>query len=105
LILIQDNASGHIAKATLVEIERWGIRLISWPVNSPDLNPIETMWDWIKDYIQEKHPEVHRSYPRLRDAVNEAWNSITDEQIRELIGTMHKRYKAIIDAHGGHIKY
>lgn len=28
---------------------------IFWPANSPDLNPIETLWDKIKDYIQEKY--------------------------------------------------
>jgi transposase len=95
----------HVAKATLAEMERWGLRPTFWPANSPDLNPIETLWGWIKDYIQEKYPEVHRSYPRLRDAVNEAWNSITNEQIRELIETMPKRCKAIIDAQGGHTKY
>jgi ketohexokinase/beta-glucosidase len=105
LTFMQDNASGHLAKATLEEMARWGIRPIFWPANSPDLNPIETVWDWIKDYVQEKYPEVQRSYPRLREAVTEAWNSITNEQIRELIGTMHERCQAVIDAHGGHTKY
>lgn len=105
LTLMQDNASGHAAKATMEEMERKGIRPIFWPANSPDLNPIETIWDWIKDYLQEKYPDVHRSYPRLRDAVNEAWNSITDEQVRELIATMPDRCQAVIEAKGGHTKY
>lgn len=100
---MQDNAPGHVAKATLAEMERWGLRPILWPANSPDLNPIETLWDWIKDYVQEKYPETHRSCPRLREAVIEAWDSITDEQIKELIGTMHERYQAVIDA--GYTKY
>lgn len=105
LFFMQDNASGHAAKATLEEMEKWGLRPIFWPANSPDLNPIETVWDWIKDYVQEKYPEVHRSYPRLREAVIEAWNSITNKQIRELIETMHDRCQAVIDARGGHTKY
>jgi hypothetical protein len=46
----------------------------------------------------QKYPEIHRSYPRLRKAVIEAWNSITNEEIRELIGTMHERCQAVIDA-------
>ena len=102
---MQDNASGHAAKATIEEMERLGIRPIFWPANSPDWNPIGTVWDWIKDYIQEKYPDIHRSYPRLREAVIEAWNSITDEQIKELIGTMPERCQAVIDAQGGHTKY
>lgn len=59
----------------------------------------------MKDYIEEQYPDVHRSYSRLREAVIEAWNSITLEQIQELIGTMHERCQAVIDARGGHTKY
>lgn len=53
------------------------------PANSPDLNPIETLWDEIKDYIESNYPEVYWSYKRLREAVKEAWESITTERIRE----------------------
>ena len=104
LLLMQDNASGHVAKATLKEMERWGIRLIVWPANSPDLNPIETLWGQIKDYIYKKYPKIYRSYPRLREAIIEAWNSITDKQIRELIETMPQRCQDVIDTQGGYIK-
>jgi len=51
LLLMQDNVSGHVAKATLQEMERRGIKPIIWPANSLDLNPTETLWDWIKHYI------------------------------------------------------
>ena len=105
LTLMQDNASGHAARDTLAELRRFNLIPIFWPANSPDLNPIETVWDWIKDYIQEKYPEVHRSYPRLREAVAEAWNAVTDEQVRELIRSMPERCQAVIDAQGGHTKY
>ena len=26
----------------------------TWPGNSPDLNPIENCWNWMKDHLQEK---------------------------------------------------
>jgi len=39
---------------------------------SPDLNPIETVWDLMKDYFQEYYPEVHHSYMKLRRVVQEA---------------------------------
>ena len=57
-----------------------GIRVIEWPPCSPDLNPIETVWDDIKDYIQEHYRQVHSSYRRLRAAIQEAWESITHER-------------------------
>ena len=81
LIYMQDNASGHSAKATIEALEAMGIKPIFWPSKSPDLNPIETLWDRIKDYIQEKYPQVHRSYPKLKAAVIEAWESITNDEV------------------------
>ncbi len=51
LIPMQDNALGHAARATLAFIREKGLVLIFKPANSPDLNPIKTLWDKIKDYI------------------------------------------------------
>jgi transposase len=42
-----------------------GIRVIEWPPFSPDLNPIKTLWNDMKDYIQEYYPKVYSSYKRL----------------------------------------
>jgi hypothetical protein len=59
----------------------------------------------MKDYIQKHYPKVHSSYKRLRKAVQEAWDSITHERIRELVCSMKDRYQAVIDADGWYIKY
>jgi transposase len=48
---MQDNAAAHGGRATRAEIKRRGLHMIFWPALSPDLNPIETVWDWIKDSI------------------------------------------------------
>jgi transposase len=102
----QDNAGGHSARYTHEQLELYGIHVIFWPAFSPDLSPIETVWDWIKDWIQEYDPTVHRSYKRLRAAVIQAWGSIPHEKIRTLIrDTMRERCQAVIDAQGGETKF
>jgi transposase len=48
---MQDYALAHGARAIVAEIRRYSIHMIFWPALSPDLNLIETIWDWIKDSI------------------------------------------------------
>jgi hypothetical protein len=42
----------------------------------------------MKDILRALDPEVHRNHRRLQAAVIEAWNSITDEEIRDIIHIM-----------------
>lgn len=101
----QDNAKGYFSKFTLSVLERAQIKVMKWPANSPDLNPIETVWDRLKNYIQEHYPKVHSSYNKLKLAVQEAWESVTHEQIRGLIREMRDRCQAVIAAQGHSTKY
>ena len=103
-LLIQDNAPGHIAQYTRKELGLRGISMIFWPPFSPDLNPIETVWDIMKDYIQDYY-EKKLSYDKLRIAVKTAWDMITEDKLAELLSTMHKRCEAVIAANRMHTKY
>jgi transposase len=42
---------------TQVDLNERGIYPIFWPAFSPDLNPIATVWDRMKDYIERHYPE------------------------------------------------
>jgi nitric oxide reductase activation protein len=101
----QDNAKGHAFKFALFVLEAAGIRVMKWPPNSPDLNPIETLWDDIKDYIQDYYPKVHSSYKKLRAAILEAWESITHERVKEVVHSMRERCFAVIRARGWYTHY
>jgi len=101
----QDNAPGHSAGFTKEVLESFGIHPIWWPPNSPDLAPIEGIWDEQKDWVQDLDSQVHRNYQRLRGTVGLAWDQISDEIIRQYIGTMHERCQAVIDAQGGITKF
>ena len=106
LIFMQDNAPGHKAKDTMAEFEERGIHVISWPAFSPDLNPIETVWCWMKDYIARKYGHIRRpSYNRLRKWVKEAWEAVPEEWLRSLLAGMKKRCEDVIAARGGPIDH
>jgi transposase len=48
LVLIWDNAPCHVAKVVKAEAGRLGIEVVNLPGYSPDLNPIERLWDWMR---------------------------------------------------------
>jgi transposase len=64
--VIMDNASFHKSKDVRELIESVGCRLIYLPPYSPDLNPIEKFWAWLKDRIRE----TAHLFKTLQDAVD-----------------------------------
>jgi transposase len=106
LLFMQDGAPGHAAQSTQANIRTRGIQIIFWPPFSPDLNPIENCWNWIKDYIEDKWGlNEDPGHMRLREYVLEAWDMMPDSYWRELLDSMPARCQAVIDANGMHTKY
>ena len=106
LLFMQDNAPGHAAQHTRDELRERDIRTIFWPPISPDLNPIEKLWNIMKDWIQDHYFNADKlSYDALRKAVREAWDAVTPEQLNELIDEMGARCQAVIEAEGGPTEY
>lgn len=104
LVLMQDGAPGHNANETKQELNARGITVIYWPPYSPDLNPIERVWHYMKLYLQEHYPE-NMGYDPLRAAVKEAWDKVGEKAFKELIDSMPARCQAVIDANGLATKY
>jgi len=82
-----------------------GIRTIFWPPYSPDLNPIETLWDQMKDYIMKYYGGRNMCYDQLRGAVRKAWNAITQEDLNTLINEIGVCCQAVIDAEGRYTRF
>jgi len=69
LVMIWDNAPCHVAKVVKAEAARLGIEVVNLPGYSPDLNPIERLWDWMREEVTRGH--CHGSVPELVAACQE----------------------------------
>lgn len=103
-ILMQDNARPHTARVVTDFLREAGIRTLDWPANSPDMNPIEHLWDELKRRVRARKPPP-QNHRELKQALLDEWQDIPQEVVRNLILSMRNRMQAVIEARGGNTKY
>jgi len=103
-LLMHDNARPHTAQCVTTYLRAVGITTLQWPSYSPDLNPIEHLWDVMKRRLRQLQPPP-TSIPSLRQALHTIWDQFTVHDIQPLIGSMPQRCQAVIRARGGHTRY
>ncbi len=97
----QDNAPYHKAQI----ISDWFLEhdneftLLKWPPWSPDLSPIEHLWDVVEReiHIMDVQPT---NLQQLRDAIMSIWTKISEECFQHLVESMPRRIKAVLKAKG-----
>ena len=103
-IFMQDGARPHIARVTVQQLNDNNVEILPWPSKSPDLNPIEHIWDALDRQIK-KRPVQPRTRAELRTALADEWQRYPQYKIQRLISSMRRRCQACIAARGGHTKY
>ncbi len=74
--------------------------LLKWPPQSPDLNPIEHLWDVVEREICIMDVQsTNRQQPR--DAIMLIWTKISEECFQHLVESMPRRIKEVLKAKGG----
>lgn len=102
-IFQQDKAPCHTAKRSMEWFRTNGIQVLSWPGNSPDLNPIENLWQQVKRKISYSKCI---SFETLKHEVTRVWClETTPEQCQTLVESMPRRIKAVLDNNGFPTKY
>lgn len=98
-----DNAPCHQSQETTSFLQRRQITLLPWPPYSPDLNPIENIWGYVKLRV---HKRTYSNKNELIASVENVWNS---DEIRDLCSrlceSMPDRIQECIRNRGGYTSY
>ena len=104
-IFQEDNDPKHSSKYCrnyLRQKESAGtLKMMDWPPQSPDLNPIEQIWGELENKLDRS---IVHSKESLWLELQKAWDNISVEVLRKYIDTMPERCAAVIAAKGGHTK-
>jgi transposase len=98
----QDNAPCHKARLVTAYLEDHDIRVLNWPAQSPDLNPIEHLWEIMFKHLQGANPS---NKDALWAHLQNIWNDISPATVQNLISSMPRRIKSVIKSRGGQTKY
>lgn len=103
-IVQQDNDPKH----TFNIAKRWfsdhNIKLLAWPAQSPDLNPIEHLWALLKRRLAS-YDTIPDSAEELWQRIRVEWDRIEAKECAALVSSMPRRIQAVLKAKGRWTEY
>uniref|UniRef100_A0A8R1DGF8 Tc1-like transposase DDE domain-containing protein n=1 Tax=Caenorhabditis japonica TaxID=281687 RepID=A0A8R1DGF8_CAEJA len=98
----QDNGPKHTFLHVLNLFKHRRADVQAWPIQSPDLNPIEHMWEQLERRLKVvRASNANQKFAQLEAA----WDSIPMTVVQTLLDSMPRRFQAVIDAKGYPTKY
>jgi hypothetical protein len=100
--LLQDNDPKHKSVLVRTWLFNHGISMLDFPPYSPDLNPIENLWNDLARRVEARPAcTIHE----LQDVIAEEWEATPVSFLETLARSMPKRCQAVIDAKGQYTNY
>jgi len=103
-IFQEDNAPIHKANA----VKKWEVEnkitSLPWPAQSPDLNPIENLWDELDRKVR-KHKPLPKNQDDLWQILQNEWLKLDESIYKNLVDSMPRRIAAVIENKGNPTKY
>ncbi len=92
----------HTAKATKKRLKKKHIKVLEWPSQSLDLNPIENLWRELKVRVAKRQPQNLNDLERI---CKEEWDKIPPEMCANLVANYKNRLTSVIANKGFATKY
>ena len=102
---MHDNPPAHESRYTRVYLEDKEIshnKIMNWPPQSPELNPIENLWSTIKRRLYPAGKQ-YRSQGELWEAIKNVCAALEPLKIQNLTATMDNRLFSVIQKTGAYI--
>ncbi|CAD6196310.1 unnamed protein product [Caenorhabditis auriculariae] len=98
----QDNDPKHTSLFVKDWFKSRRVNVMGWPSQSPDLNPIEHLWEELERRCANKRAKnCNEKFAQLLSE----WNQIPMSTIDTLLNSMQRRCQAVVDARGFATKY
>ena len=104
VVFQHDNDPKHTAYATKLWLEKNKFSVLVWPPQSPDMNPIEHMWNELERCIRKRR-NIPKSTNELWLAIEKEWETISIPFCQKLISTIPKRIDDLKKAKGGFTRW
>lgn len=104
VVFQQDGDPKHTARIPMKWLEDHGYTILLWPAQSPDLNPIEHLWQHVKRKLAE-YETPSAGIIEHWERIQKVWLEIPASVCQNLIASMPERVQAVLKAKGGHTTY
>ncbi|GFU59871.1 transposable element Tcb2 transposase [Trichonephila clavipes] len=94
-VFMDDNATCHRTLAVQDCLDSEGIQRLVWPARSPDLNPIENVWDALgRQVAGRNYPPTNKN--TLIRALTEEWDKLPQQLLDNVVQNMVRRVECCI---------
>ncbi|GFW02525.1 hypothetical protein TNCV_2455411 [Trichonephila clavipes] len=95
-VFMDDNATCHRTLAVQDCLDSEGIQRLVWPARSPDLNPIENVWDALgRQVAGRNYPPTNKN--TLIRSLTEEWDKLPQQLLDNVVQSMAVITSAIIN--------